>query len=183
MLSKALASGRDWEFAINFSGNCYPIKTLYQIETRLNGLKGRNFMDIDGKHQSQLIRAVVMVISTFPLGLSGFQDSDKTRERWGRFWVEVERVPTLPTLRTNTLSVEEICPSCYKEQANSWGWVRVVSSAADVLKGQLLTVDRYPSKSSAAFLIPSWRSKVCVKAPSGWHWLAPSLSTWRAVCC
>lgn len=48
MINKALTSGRDWDFAINFSGNCYPIKTLYQIETRLHGLKGRNFMDSDG---------------------------------------------------------------------------------------------------------------------------------------
>jgi hypothetical protein len=61
------------------------------------------------------------------LGLSGYQDMDKTKERWERFWIEVERMPTLPTLHNNTLRVEEICPSCYKEQANSWGWVRGVS--------------------------------------------------------
>jgi hypothetical protein len=111
MINKALTSGRDWDFAINFSGNCYPIKTLYQIETRLHGLKGRNFMDSDG--------------------LSGYQDMDKTKERWERFWIEVERMPTLPTLHNNTLRVEEICPSCYKEQANSWGWVRGVPEVVE----------------------------------------------------
>eukprot|EP00029_Vermamoeba_vermiformis_P002843 TRINITY_DN13205_c0_g1_i1.p1 TRINITY_DN13205_c0_g1~~TRINITY_DN13205_c0_g1_i1.p1 ORF type:complete len:459 (-),score=82.77 TRINITY_DN13205_c0_g1_i1:83-1459(-) len=106
MVNKALTSGREWDFAINFSGNCYPIKTLYQIETRLTSLKGRNFMDVDG--------------------LSGFQNLDKTGERWDRFWIEIERIPEVPTLRSTTLRVEEICPSCYKEQANSWGWVRNV---------------------------------------------------------
>lgn len=108
MVNKALTSGRQWDFAINFSGNCYPIKTLYQIETRLNNLKNRNFMDIDG--------------------LSGYQDLAKTDGRWGRFWIEVERVPALPnSRRSTTLRVDEICPSCYKEQANTWGWVRTAT--------------------------------------------------------
>jgi hypothetical protein len=40
--------GRDWDFAINLSGNCYPIKTRRQIERRLSKYKGHNFLNVDG---------------------------------------------------------------------------------------------------------------------------------------
>jgi len=110
MLSKAIKSGRSWDFVINFSGNCYPIKTLYQIETRLSHLKGHNFMDIDG--------------------LSGYQDLAETWDRWDRVWIEVEKMPSLPRLRDATLRVDKICPTCYKEHASTWGWVRHFSSAS-----------------------------------------------------
>jgi len=110
MLSKALKSGRSWDYVINFSGNCYPIKTLYQIETRLNHLKGHNFMDIDG--------------------LSGYQNLAKTWERWDRFWIELEKVSSLPRPRSTTLRVAEICPTCYKESPSTWGWLKHVSSAS-----------------------------------------------------
>lgn len=90
------------------------------------------------------------------LGLSGYQDMDKTKERWERFWIEVERMPTLPTLHNNTLRVEEICPSCYKEQANSWGWVRGVSITSPrrvfAQKSLVLTFSSIGARSSRAHL-------------------------------
>jgi hypothetical protein len=48
LISAARKMGQDWDFAINLSGHCYPIKTPKQIERKLSNYKGRNFLNVDG---------------------------------------------------------------------------------------------------------------------------------------
>jgi hypothetical protein len=48
LISMALKTQREWDFAINLSGNCYPIKSPRQIERRLSRFKGKNFLNPDG---------------------------------------------------------------------------------------------------------------------------------------
>jgi len=68
LISTAIKTNRQWDFAINLSGKCYPIKTPQQIERRLSKYKGHNFLNTDGTDgfffEPKLERVDLMFVET-----------------------------------------------------------------------------------------------------------------------